>query len=124
MLASNPQDLPQLFLQKMSAGDADGVASLFEPNGIIAPDPENLVIGQAAIREMASGFLAQGPSFALHEVEVVRAGDIALVRSRWTITSTDPDGKKTEMKVRPSLVARRQPAGHWLVVIDRPLPIE
>ncbi len=71
---------------------------------------------------MVAGFLAQGPRFVLHDTEVVQAGGVALVRPRWTVTTVDAAGASAEDDIQPTLVARQQPAGHWLVVIDRPLP--
>ena len=63
---------------------------------------------------------AQKPRWLLHDAEVVQAGDVALVRSQWTVTITDAAGASTRLDLRPTLVARRQPDGRWLVVIDRP----
>jgi uncharacterized protein (TIGR02246 family) len=121
MKASTPQELPERFRQGFSSGDANAIVSLYEPAGVIAPDPNHVIAGQAAIREMVVGFMAQRPQFTLHEAEAVQAGDIALVRSRWTVRTMDESGRPMEMKVSPTLVARRQPDGRWLVVIDRPL---
>lgn len=73
---------------------------------------------------MLTGFLSRRPHFVLRDSEVVEAGDVALIRSQFTATTTDAAGKREEMQVAPTLVARRQPEGHWLVVIDRPLAAE
>jgi ketosteroid isomerase-like protein len=70
---------------------------------------------------MVTGFMTKSPQFTLHESEAVEVGDVALVRSRWTVRMTEHDGKETEVNVEPTLVARQQPDGCWLVVIDRPL---
>jgi uncharacterized protein (TIGR02246 family) len=121
MKASSPKDLPRLFLEGMNSGDVDSVVSLFEPDAIIAPDPGQVVAGRTAIRAMVTEFLGQRPHFVLHESDAVQAGDVALVRSRWTLTRADPGGKGTEMTVTPTLLARCQPEGRWLVVIDRPV---
>ena len=95
-------------------------ALLYEPDGVVAPDPDRPVRGRPAIRTMLAGFLAaQRPRWSLHDAEVVQAHDVALVRSRWTIVVTDAAGMSTRLDVQPTLVARRQAEGHWLVVIDR-----
>lgn len=122
MKASEPRDLPGLFLQALNSGDVDSVVALYEPDGVVAPDPARLVAGQAAIESMVTEFLAQGPRFVLHDSEVVQASGIALVRSRWTVNTVDSGGTSAENDIAPTLVARQQPDGHWLVVIDRPLP--
>ena len=120
--ASNPQDLPRLFLEGLNAGDVDAVVALYEADGVVAPHPSQVVAGSRRIRAMVADFLAHRPRFALLDTEVVRAGGLALIRARWTMTAADASGVETEMAIAPTLVARRQPEGHWLVVIDRPLP--
>ena len=65
-------------------------------------------------------FLAQRPTIALQESHVVEAGDVALVCSRLTVSTTDAEGKLHEMKVAPTLLMRRQADSRWLVVIDWP----
>ncbi len=122
MKASEPQDLPELFLEALKSGDVDSVVALYEAKGVVAPDPARLVAGHAAIKSMVAEFLAQGPRFVLHDTEVVQAGGVALVRPQWTVTMVDSAGASAENDIQPTLVARQQPDGHWLVVIDRPLP--
>ncbi len=121
MKASTPRELPELFLQGLNAGDVEAVLALYEPDGVVAADPSQPLHGHQSIRAMLTSFLAQHPRFDLHDSEVVEAGDIALIRVRWTATTTDAAGQAQAMKVAPTLLARRQADGHWLVVIDRPL---
>ncbi len=118
--ASDPQDLPGLLIEGLNSGDVDAVVALYESEGVVAPDPARVVAGREAIKSMATEFLAQQPRFLLHDSEVVQAGDVALVRSRLTVTMVDPTGTTTESEMGPTLVARRQPDRYWLVVIDRP----
>ena len=122
MTATRPHDLPKLFARGLNAGDVDLVVSLYEPDGVVAPDAARVVAGQGAIRTMVESFLATRPRFRLRDSEIVETGDIALVRARWTMTTADSAGVTTEMELAPTLVTRRQPDGHWLVVVDRPLP--
>ncbi len=124
MKASNPQDLPRLIVEGLNSGDVDSVVSLYEPNGIIAPDPNQVVVGHAAIRSLTANFVSLRPWLILHDSESVQTGDVALVRSRVTLTTLDAEGKKTETHLKPILVARRQSDGCWLVIIDRPVVVE
>ncbi len=121
--ASDPQNLPGLLIEGLNSGDVEGVVALYESEGVVAPDPDQVVTGRAAIKSMVTQFLAQKPRFLLHDSEVVQAGDVALVRSRLTVTMVDPSGTTSESDMGPTLVARRQPDGYWLVAIDRPLPV-
>jgi uncharacterized protein (TIGR02246 family) len=117
-----PQEIPALFLQAMNAGDVDAVVSLYESEGVIATDGSQIVAGHDAIRSMVSRFLAQKPRFTLHASDAVQAGDLALIRSRWTVALADSAGKQREVHVGPTLVLRRGPDSQWHVVIDRPAP--
>jgi len=121
MKAMQPKDLPGLFLEGLNSSAVDSVVSLYEVDGKIASDPNDPVSGRESIRSMITDFLGQKPRFVLHNSEVVQSGDIALIRSNWTLTLHDSAGKKQEMNLMPTLVARRQPDGRWLVVIDRPV---
>ena len=72
---------------------------------------------------MVTGFLAQRPVITLHHSDMVRAGDVALVHSRLTVTTTDEQGDSQAMVVEPMLLVRRQADGEWRVVIDWPFPV-
>lgn len=124
MKASSPQDLPRLIVEGLNSGDVDSVVSLYEPTGIIAPDPNQAVVGHAAIRSLTANFVSLGPRLVLHDSESVQTGDVALVCSRVTLTTIDAQGKKTETHLKPILVVRRQSDGCWLVIIDRPVVVE
>jgi len=122
--AWNPQDLPGLFVEGLNAGDADALVALYEPDGVIAPHASQVVSGSGKLRAVLEGFLAHRPRCTLRDTEVVRAGGLALVRARWTMSTGDGTNAAPDIDLGPILVARRQPEGHWLVVIDRPLPAD
>lgn len=104
----------------MNANDVDAVVSLYEADGVIIGDANQVVAGHKAIRGMVSGFLARRPRVTLEASDIVEAGDLALVRSQLTVAMADPTGKETSMQVGRTLVVRRSPADGWLVGIDRP----
>jgi ketosteroid isomerase-like protein len=54
---------------------------------------------------------------AVETEKVILAGDIALTHSRWSMTTPSPMGG------RAVEVARRQPDGTWLYVIDDPFTL-
>ena len=48
-------------------------------------------------------------------------GDLALLRSAWTITGTDSSGRPFEPTEHSSVeIVRREPDGAWPYVIDHP----
>lgn len=108
--AAQPEDLARLFVERANAGDADGLAALYEPDAVLAFPPGQVTVGRDAIRAVLAKMLASAAHFDVEEpLPTVRHGDLAL-------TSTRPaDGTGGRVQV-----ARRQPDGSWLRIIDRP----
>ena len=105
--ALEPEDLDRLFLRRANAGDVNGLVALYEPDAVLAFPPGRLVAGSAAIRVVYEELLVGRPRFDGEIRPAIRNGDIA-------ITSTTRTGNATVE------VARRQPDGTWLWVIDQP----
>jgi ketosteroid isomerase-like protein len=103
MRALRPLERPGLFLRALNSGDVDAVVSLYEPDGVIAADPNQVAVGHAAIRALVAGFLIPRPRFELHDSEVVQSGDVTLVRARWTVAQPGPAKTAGVMSIRPSL---------------------
>ena len=109
-----------MFARAFAAGNLEGLVALYEPFAVLAPRPGPVAIGQAAIREVLTGFLSLKPQFTLKVEKVLHTGDVALLISHWTLNGTDPSGNKVEQAGTTADVARRQPDGSWLLVIDNP----
>jgi ketosteroid isomerase-like protein len=109
--ALQPEDLDRLFLERANAGGVEGVVNLYEPDAVLAFPPGRLAAGQPAIREVYADLLASRPRLTGMIRRAIRNGDIA-------ITSTVRMGNATVE------VARRQPDGTWLWLIDQPSVLE
>ncbi|HET6569823.1 MAG TPA: nuclear transport factor 2 family protein [Rhodothermales bacterium] len=124
MPAHTPEEVHRLWAEAFSAHDLEAVMALYEPEATLIPPgqevPNLIVTGAEAVREHLSGLLALKPKFELEFKKAFQAGDIALLFSDWTLSGTDPEGNAIELAGRTSDVARRQPNGSWLVVIDDP----
>jgi uncharacterized protein (TIGR02246 family) len=108
--AFEPEALSPLFVELANAGDAQGLAELYEPDAVLAFPPGQATVGRAAIQAVFEQMLAQRPHFEVEEaLPTVRNGDLALC-------STYPKDN-TGGRVQ---IVRRQPDGSWLRVIDRP----
>jgi hypothetical protein len=113
----DPQELERLLVARENAGDVEGMTELFEPEAVIelndGMDDGQLLRGKKAIREFfkklqVTGLGPDGRRFRLGEQRpALICGDLALTSTR------SIDGDIT------SEVARRQPDGSWLWVIDR-----
>src|ERR1039458_2016618 len=108
--AQRPEDLTRLFVERANERDAAGVAELYEERAVMAYPPGKVTEGRDAIRALWEKVLANGPRFEQElPLPTLISGDIAL-------TSTPPkDGAGARAQV-----ARRQPAGTWLRLLDQP----
>lgn len=92
--AMNPEDVTRLFVDRSNAGDADGVAALYEPDAVMAYPPGSQTVGRDAIRELWAAVLEHQPTFQYEtSLPTLVCGDIAL-------TSTAPrDGAGARAQV-------------------------
>ena len=110
--AESPEDLTRLFVERANAGDAHGLAALYEAGAVLAYPPGQVTEGREAIQAVYAQMVAQVPRFEAEDaLPTLRVGNVAL-------TSTSRrDG--TGVRVQ---VARRQADDSWLRIIDWPEP--
>lgn len=108
--AMRPEEITRLFVERSNAGDAAGVAALYEEDAVMAYPTGAQTVGRAAIQELWASVLAREPHFDPEEpLPTLVSGDLAL-------TSTPPkDGAGARAQV-----VRRQADGSWLRVLDQP----
>ncbi len=106
--AVEPEDLERRFVERVNAGDVEGLVALYEPDAVMAFPPGNVATGSEAIRRALEAFVASGVKLTLGDQQpALRVGDLALGSTRLV------DGGVT------AEVARRQPDGTWRWVIDQ-----
>jgi ketosteroid isomerase-like protein len=107
--ALNPEDLARFFVARANEGDVDGLVALYELDAVLVGPEGQAMRGHDAIRRFYAGLLAGRPTFQAGEQRpALRHGDLALTSSRLV------NGIVT------AEVARQQPDGTWLWVIDQP----
>jgi uncharacterized protein (TIGR02246 family) len=108
--ARRPEDLTHLFVERANAGDAAGIAAIYEEDAVMAYPPGSQTVGREAIRALWETVLQHAPHFEPEtSLPTLISGDIAL-------TATAPkDGAGARAQV-----ARRQPDGSWLRLLDQP----
>ncbi|MFD9355283.1 YybH family protein [Streptomyces sp. NPDC060031] len=108
--AMHPEDITRLFVERSNAGDAAGVAALYEEDAVMAYPPGELTVGREAIRVLWEGVLSHRPRFEQEApLPTLLSDGIAL-------TSTPPnDGAGARAQV-----VRRQADGSWLRLLDQP----
>jgi uncharacterized protein (TIGR02246 family) len=119
MPATEPEQIHRLFEQAFNAGDVEALMALYEPDAALIPQPGAVAEGTAAIRDSLRWFLDRRGKITLTRKLVVRVGDLAFLMNRWSLTGgTMPDGSPAELGATTAEVARLQPDGTWLYVID------
>lgn len=88
------------------------------------PEPGRVVSGTKAVREALGGFLAMKPRMTLDVKKLAETAGSALTTSKWVPEGTGPDGKPLRTQGQSAEVARRQPDGTWLFVIDNPFGLQ
>jgi ketosteroid isomerase-like protein len=107
--ATQPEELSRLIVEHLNAGDVDRLVALYEPDAVLALRDGQVATGAEEIREAYERLVAGRPTFAPGtQRPTLRCGDLALTSSRLT------NGVVTVE------VARRQPDGTWLWVLDQP----
>ncbi|WP_022668079.1 YybH family protein [Desulfospira joergensenii] len=106
--AKEPNDLEKFFVERANAGDVDGLVALYESDARLDCGNGEVMIGIEQIREFFIHFLAGRPQLApSRQAPALCSGNLALTSSRLD------NGEIT------AEVARRQPEGNWLWVIDQ-----
>ena len=120
MAARKPKDCDNLLIEALNTGDLEAAVACYEPDASFVVEPGKVVTGHAAIREVLESWLALKPKLTI-EANAVQSGDVALLRSKWTLKGTgSDDGKPVEMSGNGTEVVRRQADGSWLFIIDNP----
>jgi enoyl-CoA hydratase len=120
VLVDDPEDLHRRFAERANAGDLDGLIALYEDGAaFVGPDGTNAA-GSDAIRDRLEALLAMAPQITPTSSRAVMAGDVALLSNRFHMTFGPSDDERAGLDGTSTEVARRQPDGSWLYVIDDP----
>jgi ketosteroid isomerase-like protein len=111
--AHRPDLLHELFAASTSAGDLQGLLSLFEPGALIVLQPGDCALGERELRAACARLCARYERLTLASTSVHVADDLALTRTTWR--GCPPGGGLSGP--RSTEILRRQPDGRWLAVI-------
>ena len=106
--AFQPEDLSRFIVERLNAGDVDGLVALYEPDAVLAVGG-HVASGAGEIRAVYEQIVAGRPTVEPGvQQATLRRGDLALTSSRLAVGTITAE------------VARRQPDGTWLWVLDQP----
>jgi ketosteroid isomerase-like protein len=93
----------------------DGLMALYAPDATMVLMAGSTVTGTAAIREQWAGILEMKGRMTICSRYAIEAGGLAVLSNEWMLTVGDE-----RMSAVTVEVARRQPEGGWLYVVDHP----
>ncbi len=122
MPAQKPEECDLLLLEAIGKEDLDAAVAMYEPNATFVVSADQVVTGQAAIREVMQGFIAAKATFNVEAVTAIPSADgsVAVTRVKGSTTSPGPDGQPVTTPLHSVEVVRKQPDGTWLFIIDDP----
>lgn len=107
--ATHPEELSRLIVERLNAGDVDGLVALYEPDAVLKLPDGQIATGSHEIRRAYEHLVADRPRFEPGTQRwTLRSADLALTSSRLATGAVTVE------------VARRQADGTWLWVIDQP----
>jgi len=107
-LAEDPNDLEKIFVERVNAGDVEGLVSLYESNATLATGDGEVAYGLEEIRKFFINYLADSPQLApSDQAPALCSGDLALTSSQ--LSNGDITAE----------IARRQADGNWLWSVDQ-----
>jgi uncharacterized protein (TIGR02246 family) len=118
-MTESPERLHISFQDAFNRHDLNSIVALYEPDAVLAR-VDGHAQGTEAIREAYRDALATRPTIDLQTLGVNRAGDLAMLHGKWILHATGPDGGQIRSEGRNTEIARLQPDGRWLFVIDNP----
>jgi len=95
--------------------DIDGLMALYAEDANMVRVDGSIATGLSAIREEWSGILAMNGQITLRSRYAIAAGDLAVLSNQWTFKVGGEQISSVTAEV-----ARRQPDGGWLYVVDHP----
>jgi len=117
MPANSPEEICKLFQKYMAQGDVDSLLSLYDPEAVFLNRSGEIKKGRRELRDEVAPLAATRASFEFNIKQVVESGDIALMHTKWQVSSPQP------MSVHAIEVARRQPDGTWCWLIGDPFTV-
>jgi uncharacterized protein (TIGR02246 family) len=120
VLPHRPEDWPQVFEQRLNAGDLEAVMKLYEPEARFATKSGEMLVGHDAIRKALGALIEAKTHFQSRVVRAVTVGDIAQLYTDFEGTGADESGKTVPVRSNAIEVLRRQSDGTWKLIMGDP----
>ena len=117
MPARTPEEICDLFRRYMREGDIDAVLALYDSSVAFRNRSGEVRRGKEELRQELLPFAAARARFEVDVLEIIQAGDIALMHTNWSIAAP------AAVNLYALEVARRQPDGTWCWLIGDPYTV-
>ena len=109
MSARTPAEVHQRFAKALASNDLEALVDLYEPAAVLVSEPGRIIQGQEAIRKNLQELLATTPRLESETTAVVRAGEIAMLRARWSMIGIGPGGSAVHSSGESTEIAVHAP---------------
>ena len=120
MSTERPNELLDKWTETFNAGDMEGLLALYEEDAVFFPERGNRCQGTDQIKASLESWFALSPNLQMEGIHLVECGDLALSKSRWSLSATAADGEPIELEGMGTEVFRKQADGRWQFAIDDP----
>jgi ketosteroid isomerase-like protein len=100
----------------LSAGDLNGMGACLARDACLLTPDATAVHGREAVRRVLAQLIAADVRIEVECSRVLVAGDTALSRERWSVSSNSVDGTRVTGRLSPALTLQRI-EGAWKVAI-------
>jgi ketosteroid isomerase-like protein len=108
-------------VKEFNKGNINFLMTLYEEDACFASEPGLIINDSNNIRQTLQSFFNIGARLEAKVKRVIRASDLALLITEWSITGTEPAyGTPISLTGRGIIVLRRQSDGTWLMIIENP----
>ena len=114
MAATSPEEICRLFKEAMAKGDLDAMLSVYDPEAVFLKPSREVTKSREELRQELAPLVAAKTVFDYDVRQVVQADDIALMHTKWKVSTPQPKS------VYAIEVARRQADGSWRWLIGDP----
>jgi uncharacterized protein (TIGR02246 family) len=117
--SDSPERISLVFVAALNAGELEAATSFFSRDACLITPGATAIHGREEIRSLLAQMIARNSRIEIAFSTVLRAGEVALLRQRWTIRSEGAEGARYDQNLNPTLVLR-QIEGVWKLAIAMP----
>ncbi|HEY7570008.1 MAG TPA: nuclear transport factor 2 family protein [Nitrososphaeraceae archaeon] len=117
---NTPEEFLDSQVKEFNNGNVTFLITLYENDACFASKPGEVVKDLDDIRQSFQSLVDMGVKLSAKVRTLLRASDLALLITEWSINGIERDGKRVNLTGRGTVVLRQQADGSWRMVIENP----